>query len=215
MRNNADKEQKFKHYAFISFSSHDTFLGQATSEKQKGHSPPTTLCNEREWERKPMCPVFFAPTDIQHGGLDEKLKNRLRAAKNLIIICSPYSAQSEWFGKEIEYFHGLERQNNIHFFIVEGKPHSDNKATECFNPVVDELNIPEILGANIYENIYRLLMYNLSPNCSALSLTLSGSVTNVLSLQLPVYKVSAAVPFEDKSSVYAELRRRCDAYNVN
>lgn len=152
---NTNKEQKFKYFAFISYSSHDTAWGRRLQKKLEGYSLPTTLCSERGWERKPMRPVFFAPTDIQPGGLDDELKNRLRASKNLIVVCSPHSAQSEWVGKEIEYFHSLGRQNNIHFFIVEGRPHSGDEATECFNPVVDELKIPEILGANIHENIYR------------------------------------------------------------
>lgn len=155
MIKNTDKEQKFKYFAFISYSSYDMVWGGRLQKKLEGYNLPTTLCSEHGWERKPMRPVFFAPTDIQPGGLDEELKSRLRAAKNLIVVCSPHSAQSEWVGKEIEYFHGLGRQNNIHFFIVEGKPHSGNKSTECFNPVVDELRIPEILGANIHESIYR------------------------------------------------------------
>lgn len=155
MRGNTDKEQKFKYFAFISYSSHDTVWGKRLQKKLEGYSLPTTLCSEHGWKRKPMRPVFFAPTDIQPGGLDEELKSRLRAAKSLIVVCSPHSSQSEWVGKEIEYFYSLGRQNNIHFFIVEGKPHSGDKATECFNSVVDELNIPEILGANIHENIYR------------------------------------------------------------
>ncbi len=98
---------------------------------------------------------FFAPTDIQPGELDEELKARLRASRNLIVICSPNSAKSEWVGKEIEYFHSLGRAKNIHFFIVDGIPHSGNEETECFNKVVDTLGLPEILGANVHEKIYR------------------------------------------------------------
>ena len=109
----------------------------------------------RGWERKPIKPVFFAPTDIQPGGLSEELQERLRASRNLIVICSPNSAKSEWVGKEIEYFHQLGRTKQIHFFIVEGTPHSGHPDTECFNPVVDKLGLPEILGANIHEKIYR------------------------------------------------------------
>jgi hypothetical protein len=99
--------------------------------------------------------VFFAPTDIQPGGLTEELQERLRTSKNLIVICSPNSARSEWVGKEIEFFHQLGRTKQIHFFIVDGLPHSGNPDTECFNPVVDSLGLPEILGANIHEKIYR------------------------------------------------------------
>lgn len=116
---------------------------------------PATLCSEHGWERTPIKPVFFAPTDIQPGGLTEELQERLRASRNLIVICSPNSAQSEWVGKEIAFFHALGRTKHIHFFIVDGSPHSENPDTECFNPIVETLGLPEILGANIHEKIYR------------------------------------------------------------
>lgn len=107
-----------------------------------------------------MNPVFFAPTDIQPGGLTEELQERLKASRNLIVICSPASARSKWVGMEIEYFHKLGRTKNIHFFIVEGQPHSGDPETECFNPVVHELGLPEILGANIHEKNYKLPWLN-------------------------------------------------------
>lgn len=116
---------------------------------------PATLCSEHGWDRTPIKPVFFAPTDIQPGGLTEELQERLRASRNLIVICSPNSAKSEWVGKEIEFFHQLGHTKQIHFFIVDGTPHSGNPDTECFNPIVDTLGLPEILGANIHEKIYR------------------------------------------------------------
>lgn len=121
---------------------------------------PATLCSEHGWERKPINPVFFAPTDIQPGGLTAELQERLRASRNLIVICSPNSAKSEWVGKEIEYFHSLGRTKNIHFFIIDGVPHSGNEDTECFNPVVDRLGLPEFLGANIHEKVYRCSWMN-------------------------------------------------------
>ena len=114
-----------------------------------------TLCKEHNLDRNPIKPVFFAPTDIQPGGLTEELQERLKASRNLIVICSPNSAQSEWVGKEIEFFHRLGRTKQIHFFIIDGEPHSANPATECFNSVVNTLGLPEILGANIHEKTFR------------------------------------------------------------
>lgn len=149
------QEKEYKYFAFISFSSHDTHWGKRLQRKLEGYRMPVAMCNEHGWERKPMKPVFFAPTDIQPGGLSAELQERLRASRHLIVVCSPHSAQSEWVGREIAFFHELGRTDNIHFFIVEGAPHSGNALTECFNPIVDALGIPEILGANIHERVYR------------------------------------------------------------
>ena len=148
-------EQEFKYFSFISYNSKDTEWGKRVQRKLEHYRMPATLCSEHGWDRVPIKPVFFAPTDIQPGGLSSELQERLRASRNLIVICSPNSAKSEWVGKEIEFFHKLGRTNNIHFFIVDGVPHSGNPDTECFNPVVDTLGLPEILGANIHEKIYR------------------------------------------------------------
>ena len=155
-----NKEQQYKYFAFISYNSHDTKWGKRMQRKLEGYRMPSTLCSERGWERKPIKPVFFAPTDIQPGGLTEELQARLRASRNLIVICSPHSASSEWVGREIEYFHSLGRTKQIHFFIVDGEPHSSDPEKECFNPVVKILGIPEILGANIHEKVFRLPWMN-------------------------------------------------------
>lgn len=150
----------YKYFAFISYSSKDTEWGELLQKRLEHYRLPLSLCKEHDWERTPMNPVFFAPTDIQPGGLGEELQERLRISRNLIIICSPNSAQSEWVGKEMEFFYQLGRTKQIHFFVVEGRPHSGNSNTECFNPIVDTLGLPEILGANIHEETYRCSWMN-------------------------------------------------------
>lgn len=151
---------EFKYFAFISYNAYDTKWGKRLQRKLEHYRMPSTLCSERGWKRTPINPVFFAPTDIQPGGLTEELQQRLRDSKHLIVICSPNSAQSKWVGKEIEFFHSLGRTKNIHFFIIDGQPNSGVIETECFNPVVKDLGLPEILGANIHERIYALPWLN-------------------------------------------------------
>lgn len=152
--------QEFKYYAFISYNSQDMAWGSRLQKKLETYKMPATLCRERGWKRKPLSPIFFAPTDIQPGGLSAELKGRIAASRHLIVVCSPNSAKSKWVGKEIAFFHSLGRSENLHFFIIDGIPHSGNPATECINPVVEELGIPEILGANINEKIYKLPFLN-------------------------------------------------------
>lgn len=148
-------EQQFKYFAFISYSSHDTKWGKRLHKKLESYSISSTLCKKHGWKRKPLNPIFFAPYEIQPGTLSEELKDRLRESRHLIVICSPYSAQSYWVGLEIEFFHQLGRTKDIHFFIIDGVPNSGDKTTECFNNKIKELGIPEILGANIREKVYR------------------------------------------------------------
>lgn len=150
----------FKYFAFISYNARDTEWGKRLQRKLEHYRMPSTLCSERGWKRTPINPVFFAPSDIQPGGLTEELQERLKASRNLIVICSPNSAKSEWVGKEIEFFYNLGRVKDIHFFIVDGQPNSNNPENECFNPILKKLNIPEILGANIHEHIYALPWLN-------------------------------------------------------
>lgn len=92
---------------------------------------------------------------MQPGPLTEELKARLSDSKHLIVICSPNSAQSDWVGQEIEYFYKELGRKDIHFFIVDGTPHTGDKTTECFNTIVEKLGMPEILGANIHEQVSR------------------------------------------------------------
>lgn len=143
----------FKYYAFISYSSVDYEWGKRLQRKLEHYKMPSTLCSERGWDRYPINPVFFAPTDIQPGDLSEELKKRLRESRHLIVVCSPSSSKSEWVSEEIRYFHGLGRSANIHLFIVDGSPNSQDPDQECFNPVLKELGIPEILGANVHEKV--------------------------------------------------------------
>ena len=144
---------EYKYFAFISYSTKDKAWGRRIQQKLESYRMPATMCSEHGWQRKPMKPVFFDKTDIQPGDLNAELQARLKASRNLIVICSPNSAKSKYVGEEIAYFHSLGRTDNIHFFIVDGEPHSGDEATECFNPVIERLGIPEILGANIHEKV--------------------------------------------------------------
>lgn len=151
---------EYKYFAFISYNLADTKWGKMLSRKLENYKMSTTLCSQYGCKKNPIRPVFFAPYEIQPGDLDEELKKRLKASKNLIVICSPNSAKSEWVGKEIAFFHSLGRSENIYFFIVSGIPDSGNPETECYNPVIRELGLAGHLGVNVNEKIFRFPWLN-------------------------------------------------------
>ena len=88
--------EQYKYFAFISYSSRDTKWGKRLQRRLENYRLPIALCRSRGWQRRPLRPVFFAPTDIQPGGLSEELQERLKASRNLIVICSPDSAKSAY-----------------------------------------------------------------------------------------------------------------------
>ena len=146
--------QEYKYFAFISYNSKDVKWGSRLQRKLEGYKMSAALCSEKGLAKTPLKPIFFAPTDIQPNDLDDEIKARLQASRHLIVICSPNSAKSEWVGKEIAFFHSLGRKENIHFFIVDGVPNTNDPNTECFNPVIKRLGMDNVLGANINERNY-------------------------------------------------------------
>lgn len=156
-----NKKEEYKYFAFISYNSNDTKWARRIQRKLEHYRMPTTLCKQRGWSKNPpIQPVFFAETDIQPGPLDKELKQRLEQSRYLIIICSPNSAKSHWVGKEIQYFIDLQRESNIHLFIIEGIPYSGDINTECIHPSIKNSGIPEILGVNVNEKIYKWQFLN-------------------------------------------------------
>ena len=153
--------QIYKYFAFISYNSKDAKWARNIQRKLEHYRMPTTLCNEKGWTKNPpIQPVFFAETDIQPGPLEKELRQRLYQSQYLIIICSPNSARSLWVGKEIQYFIELKREANIHLFITEGIPYSCDPDTECIHSAIKDSGIPEILGVNINEKIYKWQFLN-------------------------------------------------------
>ena len=111
-------KDNYKYFAFISYSHHDTKWGKRIQRKLESYRMPTTLCSKYGWERKPINPIFFAPTDIQIGGLTAELQDRLHDSRHLIVVCSPHSAQSEWVGEEIEFLNTKGVLLQKHFVIL-------------------------------------------------------------------------------------------------
>ena len=153
-------EQQYTYYAFVSYRSSDEKWAKWLQEKIEGYRLPTTIQHENnDLPKSRLRPCFRYHTDIQPNELKTELRNKLEQSKYLLVICSPRSAQSPWVGAEIDTFVELGRRDRIIPIIVEGRPYSNDPATECYNPSLlkhfphsDDINEDrEILGVNIHE----------------------------------------------------------------
>ncbi len=149
-----EKQSEYSYYAFISYSSKDAKWAKWLLRRLENYSLPSVTWKQILKTRKfnqilkmrehPIQPVFLDCAEIQPGVLEEVLRENLRESQYLIVIASPNSAKSKWVGDEIKYFHSLGREKNIFFLIVDG-----DKPEEYFHPVLKELGMPEMLGADV------------------------------------------------------------------
>lgn len=144
-------EPKKEYYAFISYKREDEHWARWLQHKLEHYKLPSNLNGRTDLPRE-IRPVFRDTSELNPGNLPQQIHNALATSKNLIVICSPRSAQSEWVNLEIETFIAMGKQDSIIPFIVDGHPFANDPAEECFPPAIR--NLPkeqELLGANVNE----------------------------------------------------------------
>lgn len=142
-----------KYTAFISYNSRDDHWARWLQRKLEQYQLPTKIKREMNDEsRQNRFRIFRYRSDLNTVSLSNGLASELDEARWLIVICSPYSACSEWVGREIAHFVSTGRKDHIIPFIVSGSPYSDDE-NECFNPILrDSFPKNDILGVNIDDN---------------------------------------------------------------
>lgn len=68
--------------------------------------------------------------------LSNSLREALAQSAILIVVCSPYAAQSRWVNEEILAFKQLGRAECILALIVEGEPNAVDLDQQCFPPAL-------------------------------------------------------------------------------
>lgn len=84
-------------------------------------------------------PVFQDEKELSaNASLSDSLKTALEKTDNLILLCSPKSANSVYVQQEIQYFKQIGRSKNIIALILSGEPQADggNTAVQCFPEVL-------------------------------------------------------------------------------
>ena len=107
-----------EYYAFISYKREDEKWAKWLAQKLENYHLPTTL-NGKELPKN-LRPVFRDTDELSAGNLPKQIYHALSVSNNLIVICSPRSAQSEWVNKEIKDFIAIKggKSDNIYPFII-------------------------------------------------------------------------------------------------
>ena len=177
---------KNKYFAFVSYKREDEEWAVWFQHELENYHLPATL-NGRMDLPVEFRPVFRDVDELKAGNLPEQIYNALASSAYLVVICSPKSAKSEWVNKEIREFieigktKGIDIVRNILPFIVDGRPHANNEAEECFPKMLLELSEnEEIVGGNVNEgNLDWCGNVNESGRDKAFVKVLAGMLPNV------------------------------------
>ena len=151
--------KEFEYYAFISYSSKNTKWAKWLHNSLEYYQVPSVVRKERPSIPQHIRPVFWYRTDLAGTNLAEALRSELEASKYLIVICSPQSAQSVWVNDEVQAFIDMGREKKIIPLIVDGQPHADDPAQECFPPALRSLGREkEIRGIDVRDGKERALV---------------------------------------------------------
>lgn len=139
-----EHRKKNKYFAFISYCHEDIEWATWFQHEIEYYHLPSSL-DHRQDLPKEFRPVFRDLDELKAGNLPKQINEALSQSSNLVVICSPKSAKSNWVNKEINEFIEVGKRkkiNNIDHifpFIVEGVPHSNNTENECFPKTLLEL----------------------------------------------------------------------------
>lgn len=148
----AGLEEKYTYYAFISYKHADAGMARWLQRKLQTFRLPVKTHKKHPACSKILTPVFLDETNLRPGILNTELKEEIRTAKYLIVLCSRAAHDNPFYlNQEIQYF--LDTGHDISHIIPLIIDESDNPEIDCFPSRLQELCREQtILGANIHEN---------------------------------------------------------------
>ncbi len=134
----------YKYKAFISYSHKDAAWGRWLHKRLENYRLPSSIIGQKTRHGTVpanLKPIFRDKEELSAGAdLGERIQSALDNSENLIILCSPQSAQSHWVNEEIIYFKQNRRGGQIFSIIVDGVPFATNDPErahlECFPPAL-------------------------------------------------------------------------------
>lgn len=127
------EKESFKYFAFISYSHKDKKTAKRLQRRLESYHLPASVQKSYPELPKKLSPIFIDESNlVAKGTLKTALQANLDSSKYLIVICSPNSAKSEYVNDEVDYFIKSGRAEQIIPLIVDGEPHAEDAAMECF-----------------------------------------------------------------------------------
>lgn len=127
-----------RYFAFISYSHVDERWGRWAHKAIESYRVPARLVRHGQVGEelpKRLFPVFRDRDELASAPeLGHEIEAALRDARNLIVVCSPASANSRWVNEEVRYFKSLGRADRVFCLIVDGEPGDAER--ECFPPAI-------------------------------------------------------------------------------
>jgi TIR domain-containing protein len=105
---------------FISYNHADQSLAERLSRRIRRYRPPRSLGPELAKRRL----VVFRDTErlTTKGELSDALQERINAARNLLVLCSPGGAASKYVNEEIDGFLTRRGRDGTHIVLAGGDP---------------------------------------------------------------------------------------------
>lgn len=145
-------KQGKEYFAFISYKREDENWARWLAHQLDNYKLPSTL-NGKKLPQS-LRKTFRDVDELSAGNLPKQIYDALSTSDNLIVICSPRSAISNWVNKEIEDFIEIKggKYDHIFPFIIDGEPFSNDSSRECFPKALRTLpDKEERIGGNINE----------------------------------------------------------------
>jgi len=135
--------ETFRYKAFISYCHDDETWAKWLHKSLESYRPPKS---SNIYEK--LTPIFRDRDELAASGdLSRSILAALAESENLIVVCSPAAARSQWVNEEVKEYKRLGRADRIFCMFVDGAPNDAN--VECLPEQLRSQVGKEPLGADV------------------------------------------------------------------
>lgn len=143
---------QFRYKAFISYSHADEPWAKWLHRSLESYRVPKKLVGTDVAHGKVpgrIRPVFRDRDDLSSASdLSQSVTQALAESENLVVICSPASAESRWVKEEIRAFTRLGKKDRIFCIVVDGEADESGSIAAVFPDAIAEAGLKEPLAAD-------------------------------------------------------------------